>query len=77
MGGGECAALVVLAGTLLALFYLHVCLSDRLSMQEVRRIWVGYWMQCDPELGRKVKEISSPIQTPTALLFEMYRRKIG
>lgn len=28
-------------------------LSDRVAA-EVRRIWVGYWSQCDADLGRAV-----------------------
>jgi catalase len=28
-------------------------MADRVS-PEVRRIWVGYWSQCDPQMGQQI-----------------------
>lgn len=30
-------------------------MEDRVS-NEVRRIWVGYWSQCEPALGRAIAD---------------------
>lgn len=29
--------------------------SPRVSL-EVRRIWIGYWSQCDPVMGRRIAQ---------------------
>ena len=31
----------------------RLCACRRCS-QEIRRIWVGYWTQCDPTLGQRI-----------------------